>query len=139
MIKLKRLRPDVSVPSYATDGASGLDLHAAVGGTVRPGYPLLVPTGWAIEIPVGWEGQVRPRSGIASRQHVATIFGTVDCDYRGEVLVLIACFGAESYSFAAGDRIAQLVIAPVIKTPVEVVEELSPTARGTGGFGSTGR
>jgi dUTP pyrophosphatase len=139
MIKLKRVRPEALMPAYATAGASGLDLHAAFGGTVLPGHPLLIPTGWAIEIPSGWEGQVRPRSGMASRQQVATIFGTIDCDYRGEISVLLVYFGTDSYSFSAGDRIAQLVIAPVIRTPIMVVAELSPSARGASGFGSTGR
>ena len=135
-----------SVPRYATEDASGLDLSAALETPLAlpPGGHASVPTGIAIAVPAGYEGQVRPRSGLAAR-HAVTVLnapGTIDADYRGEVRVLLINHGAEPYTIRPGDRIAQLVVAPVTRVAVQVVEaggNLSETARGAGGFGSTGR
>jgi dUTP pyrophosphatase len=133
-------------PSYASDGAAGLDLHAALEEELRiePGERSAVPTGLALAIPPGYEGQVRPRSGLAKNHGVtvANAPGTVDSDYRGEVQVLLVNLGREAYTVRPRDRIAQLVIAPVTRVCVqqlEDAEELGETTRGAGGFGSTGR
>ena len=140
-LRVKRLRSGARLPQRATPGSSGLDLYACLEGSQSLSLgrdPTLVPTGVAIEIPPGYEGQVRPRSGL-SAQGVGVTFGTIDSDYRGEVLVTMHLFGSrESYAVQDGDRIAQLVIAPVVALPVEEAEELSPTERGAGGHGSTG-
>jgi dUTP pyrophosphatase len=142
-VQLRRLRPDAVVPRYQTVDAAGMDLHAALDEpmVVPPGDVVAVPTGLAMAIPRGFEGQVRPRSGLA-RKHgitVANAPGTLDADYRSEVMVLLINLGRERYTIEPGDRIAQLVIAPVVQAQLDVVEELSATERGSGGFGSTGR
>ncbi len=130
---------------YATEGAAGLDLRAvgtAVDRWVHVGERLLFGTGIRLELPVGFEAQVRPRSGMARNHGVMTVLGTIDADYRGEIGVLLINHGDKAYRVAPGDRIAQLVIAPVVRAAlVEVADpgELAPTARGAGGFGSTGR
>ena len=133
--------PPLEPPRYETDGAAGLDLRADEGFHLAPGERRVVPTGLALEIPPGHEGQVRPRSGLAARHGVALVNapGTVDSDYRGEVKVILVNLGREPVTFVRGDRIAQLVIAPVARAVVEVVEDLSDTGRGAGGFGSTGQ
>jgi len=120
-----------------------MDLHAALDAPIQvaPGAAVAVPTGLAMAIPRGYEGQVRPRSGLA-RKHAVTLTnspGTVDADFRGSVEVLLINHGREPFTIAHGDRIAQLVIAPVVQAQLEVVDELSTTERGSGGFGSTGR
>ena len=142
VLKVKRLRGGGRIPQRATPGSAGLDLYACIEGqpSVELGRdPFLVPTGVAIELPSGYEGQVRPRSGLSSRG-VAVAFGTIDSDFRGEVLVTMSVFGTRpSHTLHDGDRIAQLVIAPVAGLAVEEVEELSETQRGSGGHGSTGR
>lgn len=129
-------------PGPASPGSAGLDLPAAVEApvTLAPGGRLLVPTGFSIELPNGWEGQVRPRSGLALRHGITLLNspGTVDSDYRGEVAVVVVNHGDEPFEIRRGDRIAQLVLAPVARVEVEEVEALSETARGAGGFGSTG-
>ena len=133
---------DVPLPSYASAQAAGLDLCAAVTGelTIAPGTISLVPCGIAIEIPSGFEGQVRPRSGLASRHGITLINapGTIDADYRGEVKVPLINHGREPFVVTRGMRIAQLVIAPVATVAVRQAAELSDSARGTGGFGHTG-
>jgi dUTP pyrophosphatase len=133
----------LELPSYATPGSAGCDLRAAVGEslTLLPGGRALVPTGIAVAIPAGHEGQVRMRSGLALR-HGLTLLngpGTIDSDYRGEIGVILANIGAEPVTIARGDRIAQLVIAPAAQARLEVVEELPESSRGAGGFGSTGK
>jgi dUTP pyrophosphatase len=140
-LSVKRLRDDAIVPAYMSEGAAGLDLAAALDSPVllRPGERALVPTGLAVAIPVGHEGQVRPRSGLAARHGVTCLNtpGTIDSDYRGEVKVILVNLGQEPYTVRSGDRIAQLVIAPVAR--VDIVEgDLDDTRRGDGGFGSTG-
>ena len=129
------------LPSYATSTAAGLDLRADSPVTLRPGERALVPTGIAIAIPPGYEGQVRPRSGLALRNGITCLNspGTIDSDYRGEVCVVVVNLGQESVELARGERIAQLVVAPVSRAELVQVEELPGTARGTGGFGHTGR
>tara|TARA_R110002020_G_scaffold15555_43_gene55490 strand:+ start:3078 stop:3551 length:474 start_codon:yes stop_codon:yes gene_type:complete len=132
------------LPAYQSAGAAGLDLIAAVAEdaplTVAPGARVQVPTGLQIALPAGTEGQVRPRSGLAAK-HGLTVLnapGTIDADYRGEVGVLLVNLGTEPVTIARGDRIAQLVVAPVLQVAIEEVDALPDTARGGGGFGSTG-
>ena len=133
----------LELPSYATPGAAGLDLRAAVAEslTILPGGRTLVPTGLCVAIPLGYEGQVRMRSGLALKHGLSLLNGpgTVDSDYRGEIGLILANLGAEPVTIARGDRIAQLVIAPVARVKLEIVEELPPTERDAGGFGSTGK
>lgn len=139
-LRVKRLRPEARLPTYATDGAAGLDLYACVADSIYAGETLKFITGIAVEIPPGYEGQIRPRSGLASSGIVA-VLGTIDSDYRGEVGVVLhnTRHDRNEYHVKAGDRIAQLVIAPVARAEVVEVEELSTTVRGGGGYGSTGR
>lgn len=136
-LKIRRLDKSIPPPEYATDGASGLDLRSAVTTTIPPGGRAKLPTGLCLEIPLGLEGQVRPRSGLTSRG-ILGAFGTIDADYRGEVAVILENRSSEAHMVHAGDRVAQLVIAPVVRVQVEEAEELSETERGDGGFGSTG-
>ena len=127
------------LPERATGGAAGADLHAAADAVLEPGARALVPTGFAIALPEGYEAQVRPRSGLALRHGVTVLNapGTVDADYRGEIGVILVNHGAEAFRVARGARIAQLVVAPV--TRAEFAEgPLPPSARGEAGFGSTG-
>ena len=128
------------LPAYATDGAAGMDVVAAESLRLAPGARHAVATGFAIAIPAGYEVQVRPRSGLALKNGVTCLNtpGTIDHDYRGEVKVILANLGDESFQIARGDRIAQLVPAPVQRATLEEVDELGDTDRGTGGFGSTG-
>jgi dUTP pyrophosphatase len=133
---------DLPLPRYATPGSAGLDLQAAVGEpvTLAPGARVAIPTGLAIALPAGWEAQVRPRSGLALKSGVTVLNspGTVDADYRGEIKVILINLGDAPVAFARGDRIAQLVVAPVSQLAWQAVEVLPETARGDGGFGSTG-
>ncbi len=135
---------DLPLPAYETAGAAGMDLRAAVPQdeplTLSPGARFAVPTGLAFALPQGFEGQVRPRSGLAAKQGVTCLNtpGTIDADYRGEVKVILINLGAEDVHIRRGDRIAQLVIAPVVQAAWAEVESLDETARGAGGFGSTG-
>jgi len=125
-----------------TDGAAGMDLASAADGpiTIGPGERLGVPTGWSMELPPGFEAQVRPRSGLSFRQGVTVVNapGTIDSDYRGEIVVLLVNLGQQPYTIAPGERVAQMVIAEVSRAVVEEVAELSETERGSGGFGHTG-
>lgn len=134
---------DLPLPEPATAGSAGADLRAAVGEdlVLAPGARALVPTGFSVEIPAGWEGQVRPRSGLAARFGLTLLNspGTIDSDYRGEVQVLLINLGSEPFAVRRGERIAQLVVAPAPRVGFVEVEELPASARGAGGFGSTGR
>lgn len=134
---------DLPLPERATPSSSGLDLRAAVEQTLElaPGERATVPTGISLSIPLGFEGQVRARSGLAAKHGIALVNapGTIDSDYRGEVHVILINLGHNPFSIARGDRIAQLVIAPVAICEWEAVEALDPSGRGQGGFGSTGR
>lgn len=142
-IALKRLPhgEGLPLPAYATAHAAGMDVVAAEDVTLRPGWRHAVATGFAIAIPEGYEIQVRPRSGLALKHGVTCLNtpGTIDADYRGEVKVILVNLGSAVVEIARGERIAQLVPAPVLRADFDVVEELDATARGAGGFGSTGR
>jgi dUTP pyrophosphatase len=142
-IRLKRLPhgEGLPLPAYASEHAAGLDVVAAESLTLAPGQRHAVATGFAIAIPHGYEVQVRPRSGLAFK-HGLTVLntpGTIDSDYRGEVKVILANLGDEPFEIVRGERIAQLVPAPVQRAMFAEVEDLDETARGAGGFGSTGR
>ena len=136
--------PDLPLPAYETAQAAGMDLRAAVPEDapliLHPGDRHPVPTGLAFALPEGFEGQVRPRSGLAAKHGVTCLNtpGTIDADYRGEVKVILVNLGPEDFVIRRGDRIAQLVIAPVVQAAWTEVESLDETARGAGGFGSTG-
>lgn len=144
-LELKRLEHgrDLPLPAYQSVLAAGLDLLAAVDGTITlaPGARALVPTGLAMALPAGFEAQVRPRSGLAAKHGVTVLNtpGTIDADYRGEVKVILINLGDAPFEISRGDRIAQMVIAPVLQADIVEVEVLSETERGSGGFGSTGR
>lgn len=142
-VTFQRLRPDAVVPQYMTEHAAGMDLVAALDSPVElaPGERRAIGTGLAMAIPAGFEGQVRPRSGLAIKHGVTVVNapGTIDADYRGEAMVLLINLGRERFVVESGQRIAQLVIAPVVRADVAVADELPATARGAGGFGSTGR
>ena len=132
---------DLPLPAYATEGAAGLDIVAAETLTLAPGERAAVATGFAIAIPAGYEMQVRPRSGLALKYGITCLNtpGTIDADYRGEVKVILINHGAEPFDVRRGERIAQLVTAPVQHADIAEVDQLDETARGGGGFGSTGR
>ena len=134
--------PDLPLPSYETEDAAGMDLRAAVSDDVvlAPGARALIPTGLAIALPPGYEAQVRPRSGLALRNGISLVNtpGTIDADYRGEVGVILINHGDEPFTVDRGMRIAQMVIAPVTQARWHETDNLSETARGAGGFGSTG-
>jgi dUTP pyrophosphatase len=143
VVAVKRVRAggDLPLPAYQTAGAAGMDLLADVAAPVvlAPGARALVPTGLALELPPGFEAQVRPRSGWALRAGVTLLNspGTIDADFRGEVQVLLVNCGDEPVAIRRGDRIAQLVVAPVCRAILREVDALTPTARGGGGFGHT--
>jgi dUTP pyrophosphatase len=141
-VRFQKLRPGALAPKYMSPGAAGLDLASAADEaiTVAAGARVAVPTGLAFEIPPGFEGQVRPRSGLARKVGltVANAPGTIDSDYRGEVQVLLVNLGDAAHVIQPGDRIAQLVIAPVVIAELEEAASLTDTARGAGGFGHTG-
>ncbi|MFA7337785.1 MAG: dUTP diphosphatase [Candidatus Obscuribacterales bacterium] len=143
-LKVKRLPHCRALPKYATAGSAGLDLTNALAEaiTLQPGERCRIPIGIIVEIPPGYEGQVRPRSGLADKAGISltNCVGTIDSDYRGEVQVLVVNHGQQPYTFEPGERIAQLLITPVPEVEVIEVEELSDSVeRGAGGFGSTGR
>jgi dUTP pyrophosphatase len=141
-LRFRRVRAGAVLPRYMTDGAAGMDLASAADDpiTLAPGQRLGIPTGWTMELPSGYEAQVRPRSGLSLRHGITVVNapGTIDSDYRGELIVLLVNLGQAPYTIAPGDRVAQIVIAPVARAAVEEVAELSDTARGAGGFGHTG-
>jgi len=142
MLKVKILREGVTLPKYQSDHSAGLDLCACIDKDIilMPGESVLVPTGISIELPDSYEAQVRPRSGLAINHGVTVLNspGTIDPDYRGEVKVILINLGKEPFVIKNGMRIAQMVISKFERVEVEVVEELSQTRRGEGGFGSTG-
>ena len=134
---------DLPLPAYETEGSAGMDLRAAIDApvTLAPMERTAVPTGLSMALPQGYEAQVRARSGLAFRSGIACVNapGTVDSDYRGEIKVILVNLGQEPVTFERGDRIAQLVVAPVSRVAWEEADSLDETARGAGGFGSTGR
>lgn len=139
-LKIKKLHPDAIVPNYAHPGDAGLDLFSVEETSIEPGASHMVKTGISIELPPGTEGQVRPRSGLALKHQITLLNspGTIDEGYRGEVGVIVINHGKETFDVAKGMKIAQLLVKPVLRVEVTVVDDLSDTARGAGGFGSTG-
>lgn len=135
------LAPGARMPTYATAEAAGMDLHALKLAMIPPHGWVLVETGVSIALPAGYEAQIRPRSGMAARDGITVLNapGTIDSDYRGEIKVCLINHSPNSYPVRAGDRIAQLVVAPVARVAFEQVDSLEETERGAGGFGSTGR
>ena len=147
VVPIKRLphSAGLPLPTYETPGSAGMDLRAAVPDgeplTLKPGARAMVPTGLAFALPAGFEAQVRPRSGLAAKNGVTCLNtpGTIDSDYRGEVKVILINLGQEPFVIRRGERIAQMVVAPVVQAAWAEVDDLDETARGAGGFGSTGR
>ena len=141
-IQIKKLSNEVQTPKYETDGSSGMDLAAYIKKdlTINPGDKALVPTGFSLSIPQGYEVQIRPRSGLAIKMGITVLNtpGTIDSDYRGEIKVILINLSKEKFVVRNGERIAQMVVCPVEQVSMEVVKELPNTNRGVGGFGSTG-
>lgn len=143
LVKVQRLHSaDLSLPTYMTSQAAGMDLFAALDEpvTIKPGEIFAVPTGLAIELPEGYEAQIRPRSGLALKRGISipNAPGTVDADYRGEIKVILINLGKEDFKVSRGDRIAQMVVAPVVQVAWHEVVDLNATSRSSGGFGHTG-
>jgi len=145
-LRVRKLTPRATTPKYQTAGAAGMDLAACLATddatvTLSPGQIIAIPTGLSIAVAPGYEAQVRPRSGLSTKFGVTlpNAPGTIDCDYRGEVLVPLINLGREAFTVTHGMRVAQMVIAPVAQVRIDLVEELDATERGDGGFGSTGR
>jgi len=141
-ILIKKLSKTAIVPKYETQGASGVDISANINEdlTLATNESILVPTGIAVSIPQGFEIQIRPRSGLAAKKGISVLNtpGTIDADYRGEIKVILINHGNEPFIIRNGDRIAQMVVCPIVQAKFEQVDELSDTERGSGGFGSTG-
>ena len=141
-IQIKKLSNSVSTPKYETAGSSDMDVAAHIEDNIiiNPGEKALVSTGLSISIPVGYEVQIRPRSGLAAKKSITVLNspGTIDADYRGEIKVILINLGKEKFVVKNGERIAQMVVCPVIQASLDEVKELSDTARGVDGFGSTG-
>ena len=141
-IQIKKLSNSVIIPKYETSGSSGMDIAAHVENNIiiNPGEKALVSTGFSIAIPTGYEVQIRPRSGLAVKKNITVLNtpGTIDADYRGEIKVILINLGQEKFIIQNGERIAQIVVCPVVQANLEEVTELSDTKRGSGGFGSTG-
>lgn len=141
-VRFKRLNPRATMPAYQSEQAAGMDLAACLDApvTIAPGQIVKIPLGFSIALPVGYEAQIRPRSGLATKLGVTVPNspGTVDSDYRGEMVVALINHGREPFTVEHGTRIAQMIVAPVSHATLLEVEELDATARGTGGFGSTG-
>ena len=142
-VLIKKLDPTVKLPSYETDGASGMDLIAFVKSpiNVRSKTSYLVPTGISVAFPKEYEIQIRPRSGLAAKKNISVLNtpGTIDSDYRGEIKVILFNHGNEDFTISNGDRIAQMVLTPIVKIELEETNNLPETTRGEGGFGSTGK
>ena len=134
---------DIPLPAYTTEGSSGMDIRAAVETEliIKPAETVLVPTGFYIEVPEGYEAQIRPRSGLAIKSSIGILNspGTIDSDYRGEVKIILTNFGNQNFIIKRSDRIAQMIITPVIHAAWEEVQSLNETRRGSGGFGHTGK
>jgi dUTP pyrophosphatase len=139
-LKFRRIHPDAALPSYAHEGDAGMDVRSVEDVEIAPGSRALVHTGLVMMLPPGWEAQVRPRSGLALKHGVTVLNtpGTIDAGYRGEVGVILANFGEGPFKVAKGDKVAQIVVAPVERAEIVESAELDETERGSGGFGSTG-
>ena len=142
-VLIKRLSPEVNLPSYKTSGASGMDLMAFIKSSIiiKPKTSCLIPTGLSMAFSEDYEVQIRPRSGLAAKNNISVLNtpGTIDSDYRGEIKVIIYNHGNENFSINNGDRIAQMILAPVVKMELEEKNDLPKSIRGKGGFGSTGK
>tara|TARA_Y100001958_G_C20811666_1_gene270508 strand:+ start:80 stop:517 length:438 start_codon:yes stop_codon:yes gene_type:complete len=142
-VLIKRLDPDVKIPVYKTNGASGMDLMAFIKKpiVINPKSSFLIPTGISVSFSIGYEIQIRPRSGLAVNKSISVLNtpGTIDSDYRGEIKVILYNHGDSDFIVENGDRIAQMVLSPVVKMELEETNELPETKRGEGGFGSTGK
>ena len=142
-VLIKKLNTSVQLPSYKTDGASGMDLMACTEKTINlePGKSCLVPTGLSVAFPKEYEIQIRPRSGLAAKNNISVLNtpGTIDSDYRGELKVILFNHGDKDFTVNNDDRIAQMILMPILKVDFETVETLPETIRGLGGFGSTGK
>ena len=140
-IQIKRLSNSVSIPKYETSGSSGMDIAAHIENNIiiNPGEKALVSTGFSVAVPKGYEIQIRPRSGLAAKKNITVLNtpGTIDADYRGEIKVILINLGKEKFVVENGERIAQMVVCPVVQAKLEEVNKLSDTKRGSGGFGST--
>lgn len=139
-VKIKILTQDAILPSYAHEGDAGLDIFSTTETTLEPGQSALIPTGFSMALPKNTEAQIRPRSGLALKNQITVLNspGTIDCGYRGEVGVILINHGTKPFKIEKGMKIAQMVIKPVITVDIVIDESLDATARGTGGFGSTG-
>ena len=141
-ILIKKLSKESVIPKYETDGSSGMDIAANIKKKIEilPGEKVIIPLGFSLSIPKGFEIQIRPRSGLAAKKNITVLNtpGTIDADYRGEIKVILINLGKEKFIVENGERIAQMVLSPVIRADIEEVKELSQTGRGIGGFGSTG-
>lgn len=141
-IQIKRFSKKVLIPKYETAGSSGMDIAAFVENdiVIQPGEKALIPTGFTLAIPKGYEVQIRPRSGLAAKKSITVLNtpGTIDSDYRGEIIVILMNFGKEKYIVENGSRIAQMVVCPIEQVTLHEVKDLTETKRGKGGFGSTG-
>ncbi len=142
-VLIKRLSPSVQLPSYKTNGASGMDLMAFIEQPIElePGKSCLVPTGLSVAFPEKYEIQIRPRSGLAAKNNITVLNtpGTIDSDYRGELKIILFNHGNENFQINNSDRIAQMILTPIIKMELQETDELPDTVRGEGGFGSTGK
>ena len=142
-VLIKKLNPAVKLPKYETSGASGVDLIAFIKEPINlePKTSVLIPTGLSVAFPEDYEIQIRPRSGLAAKNNISVLNtpGTIDSDYRGEIKVIIYNHGNENFSINDGDRIAQMILAPVVKMELEEINDLPKSIRGEGGFGSTGK
>ncbi len=142
-VLVKKLDPNVQLPSYKTDGSSGMGLFAFIKNTVKikPGTSELIPTGISVAIPINFEIQIRPRSGLAAKSNISVLNtpGTVDSDYRGEVKIILFNHGKKEFIVNNNDRVAQMVLTPIAKVDFDEVEKLPNSLRGEGGFGSTGK
>ena len=141
-ILIKRLSKNINLPKYETEGSSGMDLAADITSTIniKPGEFSIIPTGISVSIPVNYEIQIRPRSGLAAKNQISVLNtpGTIDADYRGEIKVILINLGNKTFKVEKGLRIAQMVLCPIEKAKIREVEDLEKTDRGSGGFGSTG-
>ena len=142
-ILIKRLSKNIPLPKYETDGSSGMDIAADVKANIeiKPGKTEIIPTGLAVSIPKNFEIQIRPRSGLAAKRRISVLNtpGTIDSDYRGEIKVILFNHGSNDFLINNKDRIAQMVLTPVVKMDFEEIDDLPNTVRGEGGFGSTGK
>ena len=142
-VLIKKLTPSVQIPSYKTKGASGIDLMAHIEKTInlKPGKSCLIPTGLAVAFPEEYEIQIRPRSGLAAKNNISILNtpGTIDSDYRGELKIILFNHGNKNFIINNNDRVAQMVLTPIVKMELEETNELPETIRGEGGFGSTGK